>query len=153
MEDQDRIDNGKRKGKLSSLIVFLCALVIAGLYTLDLKNDYYFYSSRKETNARIESLDEVHEYMPYIINVSYYNEYTAKVENCFLKLDGRFGGEIKNSKMGDIGLIYTRQSPSDIYLKGYKVPTKGAFIIHLLIFSISVLSVIVFGMKLFRKSS
>lgn len=138
--------------KLSSFIVLLCALAILIIYSLDLKNDYYFHSTKKKTTAEIEQIEKVQEYKPYILTLGYSNENTKQLEKCVLKLDGRFGGKISEENLKNVELFYTEQSPCDIHIEGYKVPTIGGLILHLIIFLITFLAVIIFTKKVFAKA-
>jgi hypothetical protein len=137
------------KEKLSSVIVLVTALLIFSIYLLDLKNDYYYHLTGKKTNANIQKIEKIHAYKPYIISLSYSNDNTRKVQECILKLDGRFGEKLNDEKIKTIEIFYTEQNPCDIYIKGYKNPTKAGLITHLIIFLISIFATVIFSKKLF----
>lgn len=139
------------KKKLTTLIVLLCALAIALIYVWDLKNDYYFHFSKKKSTANIEQIKKVHEYRPYIIALAYLNEKTNKQERCTLKVDGNTGSKLNDGATIDI--LYTEQNACDVYIEGYKNPTKAGLVIHLVIFLIAVIACIVFSKKLLRKEN
>jgi hypothetical protein len=132
------------ESKVSSLIVLLCSLIILVIYFINLKNDYYFHSSKKEINADVEQIIKVGGYKPYIITLGYFNEYTKKKEQCFLKLDGRFGNKIIEQKLKSIGIFYTKQGSCDIYIKDYKFPTTGTLILHVTVFLIAFIGGLLF---------
>ncbi len=138
----------KFEGKLSSAIVLTCTIIILIIYLIDLKNDYYFHITAKKTTANIEKIEKVHEYKPYVITLLYSNQNTGKQEGCKQKLDGRFGNKIIEENQKTIKIFYTEQNPCDIYIEGYKIPTKGKFVIHIIISLIAFSAALIFTRKL-----
>lgn len=137
------------KKKLSTLVVLLCALAVALIYSLDLKDDYYFHSTGKKSAANIEQIEKVQEYRPYVITLTYFNENTKKEEKCSMKLDGNFGSKL--SQGNSVNVFYTEQNSCDLYIEGYKNPTKAGLVIHIIIFSVAAIASIIFLTKLLRK--
>jgi len=132
--------------KLNILVVLMCALSVAFIYAKDLKYDYYFYFKGKKSIAIVEQIEKVKEYRPYIVKLGYYNENTKKAESCSLKLDGNFGSTLTQGS--SLYIFYTEQNPCDLYIEGYKYPTKMDLVIHVIIFSIAIFACIVFSKKI-----
>lgn len=141
------------KQKLSSIVVLICGLIIFFIYLLDLKQDYYFQATSKKTTASIEQIKKVERHKPYIITLSYLNEYTGNKEQCQLKLDGKFGKKVTERNFKTLDIIYTRQDSCDVYIEEYRVPSTGGLIVHLIIFLIATFGVFVFSKKVFKKNS
>jgi len=118
---------------------------------MDIKNDYYFFTSKIQTSARIEELKEVKEYKTFVVTLNYYNIYLQHNHVCTLKLDGHYGRKLNENLTETIQIFYTKQSPCDVYIIGNKCPTVGALVIHLAIFVIVFAGSIMFTKQLFSK--
>ncbi|MFL5763592.1 MAG: hypothetical protein ACJ77K_06580 [Bacteroidia bacterium] len=142
----------KTNKKLTSAIALICSLIILSIYFIDLKNDYYFHITNKEAIANIEQIEKVKEYKPYVLTLSYLNDYTSKMEKCVLKLDGMYGDKILEENLKSVKIIYTKQSPCDIYIEDYKHKTIGGTILHLIIAIIALLAAVIFIKQLSKPS-
>lgn len=141
------------KTRLTKLITLVFALILLGIYYRDVKNDYYFYTSKKQTGAVVKELKKVKAYMPFILTLSYYNDFVRQDRECVIKLDGHYGKELSESLPDRIQIFYTRQRPSDVYIIDYKYPTKAAMALRLIIFGVLFIGSVIFAKQLFRKGT
>lgn len=139
------------KAKLSKLILVICALIMLGIYYLDVRNDYYFYTSKKQTGAVIKELKRVEEHMPFVLTLSYYNDYLKQDRECIIKLDGHYGGRLNENLPDRIQIFYTKQRACDVYIIDYKYPTASIMVLRMIIFIILFLALIIFTKQLFSK--
>lgn len=140
------------KAKLSKLILVIFALIMLGIYYLDVKNDYYFYTSKKQTNAVIKELKRVEEHVPFVMTLGYYNDFIKQDRECVIKLDGHYGGKFNENLPDRIQIFYTKQRPCDIYIIDYKYPTIAIMVLRMVIFIILFLASVLFTKQLFSKS-
>jgi hypothetical protein len=133
------------------IIILLSALVVIFIFSLDLRNDYYYHITKKETNATIKEIKKIEENKPYLIIVNYFNEYINAQSECSLKVDGRFGREISERSVKSIAVEYTKKDPCSFYITDYKHPNIGSFIIHAFIFLVAVMGAILFIKNLISK--
>lgn len=133
-------------------IILLSTLAVLFIFLLDLRNDYYYHFTKKETVATIRELKRVEENKPYLITINYFNEYTNKESECTLKLNSRFGKKINELSTKTLSIVYTKNASCDFYIIDYKHPNIGSFIIHAFIFLIALIGVILCTKNLLSKS-
>lgn len=132
------------------LVIF--ALIMLGIYYLDVRNDYYFYTSKMQTSAIIKELKRVEERGTFIVTISYYNAYLKQDRECIMNLGGHYGGRLNENLPDSIQIFYTKQRACDVYIIDHKYPTIAIMILRMIIFIILFLALILFTKQLFSKS-
>lgn len=133
------------------VIILLSALAVMFLFVLDLRNDYYFHFTKKETNAIVKNLQKVKGYRPYQLTLSYINDDKGARSECSLKVDGRYGKKLEENATHSIAIAYTKKNVCDIYILDYKHPTIGSFLLHDFLFLFSLLGVVLISKQILRK--
>lgn len=130
--------------RIIKIIFIISAIVIAFIYSLDLRNDYYFFLTKRKVSAEITEIKEISPGKNYIMSVCFFNEYESKIINCDIKLSRRVGKDILQKKVNSIPIYYTKKRNSKLYIEEYDKLTIGAVILHLLVFAISIYGLILF---------
>lgn len=137
--------------KTAQVFFLISAIVIGLIYTIDLRNDYYYYFTKKEAIARLESIEKEERKSKYFLQISYLNKGSKNRTTCNLAFEGRKGKEIVETIDSSFLIYYTEKSPCDIYFKGYKTPTIGSVLIHVFVLLLSLFGIFIF-IKNLKKS-
>lgn len=132
------------------IIVFLSALVLLYIFYINVRNDYYYQFTKKETVAIIKEIKKLDGVKPFLITIKFFNEYTLKECEGSLKLDGKFGKKILDGTKKEISIVYTKKPSFNFYIVGYKNPNFAGFIIHIILFIITLFGAVLFFKEIFN---
>ncbi|MGV8828771.1 MAG: hypothetical protein ACWA6U_10670 [Breznakibacter sp.] len=124
------------------ILILIAALILLLIFSINLYNDYSYYSTKKDAVAKIVDIRKVEELKPYLLTVQYYNDYFDQELQCSIRLDGRFGRKMFEESPKEVSIVYTEKRGCNFYIVGYKKPNIGGFIIHLTLFVIILLGTI-----------
>jgi hypothetical protein len=114
------------------LIILISGVILLIIYSLDLRNDYYFFKTGTTSIATILQTNE----NSYVIHISYYNENIKEEVKCSKKATRLFWKKIKEENTKAVDIIYTNKGACHFYFKYGKHPTIGSLIIHCIIFCV-----------------